>query len=159
MNSKIVLIIFILILLGLNGCPKKKTKPEAEKPIKKEKIVTAEKIEEKRRVRYRYAGEKRRDPFAPSEEMREGIGRVGKRRVEIDLSRLKLTGIMISPSSRDHYALIDAGGGRGYVVKSGKLIDNYNRVVEGVAAIVRKDKVILITSDNVIQELRLKTEK
>ena len=158
MNSRIVLIIFILILLGLNGCPKKKTKPVVKKPIKEKEIVTAEKIKEKRRVRYRYAGEKRRDPFAPSEEMGEGIGRVGKRRVEIDLSRLKLTGIMISPSSRDHYALIDAGGGRGYVVKGGKLIDNYNRVIEGVAAIVRKDKVILITSDNVIQELRLKVE-
>ena len=159
MNSKSVLSIIVLILLGLNGCPKKKTKPISREPTKEKEIVTAEKIKEERRVRYRYAGEKRRDPFVPSEEMGEGIGRVGKRGIEIDLSRLKLTGIMISPSSRDHYALIDAGGGRGYVVKGGRLIDNFNRVVEGVAAIVRKDKVILITSDNVIQELRLKTEK
>ncbi|MFB0527167.1 MAG: hypothetical protein ACETVO_06840 [bacterium] len=158
MNSKIVLIIFILILLGLNGCPKKKTKPISKEPPKEKEIVTAEKMEEERRVRYRYGGERHRDPFVPSEEMGEGTERVGKRGVKIDLSRLKLTGIMISPSSRDHYALIDAGGGRGYVVKGRKLIDNYNRVVEGVAAIVRKDKVILITSDNVIQELRLEVE-
>ena len=159
MNSKIVIIIFILILLGLNGCPKKKAKPVSRKPIKEKEIVTPKEIEEKRQVRYRYAGEKGRDPFAPPEDMRGGIERVGRRGVEIDLSRLKLTGIMISPSARDHYALIDAGEGRGYVVKGGKLIDNYNRVVDGVVAIVRKDKVILITSDNVIQELRLKTEK
>ncbi|MFQ5867221.1 MAG: hypothetical protein ACE5IT_04410 [bacterium] len=159
MNSKIIRIIFLLILLGLNGCPKKKTKPVSRKPVKEKEIVTAKEIKEERQVRYRYAGEKCRDPFAPPEERAEAIGRVGKRGIEIDLSRLKLTGIMISPSSRDRYALIDAGGGRGYVVKGGKLIDNYNRVVNGVAAIVRKDKVILITSDNVIRELILKTEE
>ncbi len=159
MNSKIVRIIFILILLGLNGCPKKRAKPVSKKLVEEKEIVTAKKMEEERQVRYRYGGERHRDPFAPPEERAEEIGRVGKRGVEIDLSRLKLTGIIISPSSRDHYALIDAGGGRGYIIKGGKLIDNYNRVLEGVAAIVRKDKVILITSDNVIQELRLKTEK
>ena len=159
MNSKIIRIIFLLILLGLNGCPKKKTKPVSRKPVKEKEIVTTKEIEEERQVRYRYAGEKCRDPFVPLEERAEAIGRVGKRGIEIDLSKLKLTGIMISPSSRDHYALIDAGGGRGYVVKGGKLIDNYNRVVNGVAAIVRKDKVILITSDNVIRELILKTEE
>jgi Tfp pilus assembly protein PilP len=162
MNSKIVQIIqiiFLLILLGLSGCPKKKPKPVSGKPIEEKGIVTVKKIEEEREIRYRYAGEKGRDPFAPPEQRSEGIGWVGKRGIEIDLSRLKLTGIMISPSSRDHCALIDVGGGRGYVVKGGKLIDNYNRVVQGVAAIVRKDKVILITSDNVIRELRLKAEE
>ena len=158
MNSRIVRIIFLVILLGLSGCAKKKAKPVSQKPVKEKEIVTAKKIEEKRQVRYRYGGERHRDPFAPPEEKAEGIRRVGKRGIEIDLSRLKLTGIIVSPSSRDNYALIDAGGGRGYIVKGGKLIDNYNRVLDGVAAIVRKDKVILITSDNVIQELKLKTE-
>jgi len=158
MNSKFVLTIFILILLGLNGCPKKKDRPVSRKLIKEKEIVTPKKIEEKRRGRYTYGGRKYKDPFAPPEDMGGGIERVGKG-VEIDLSRLKLTGIMISPSAKDNYALIDAGGGRGYVVKGGKLIDNYNRVVDGVVAIVRKDKVILITRNNVIRELRLKTEK
>lgn len=158
MNSKIVLIIFVLILLGLNGCPKKRAKPVSRKPIKEEEIVAPKKIKEERRVRYKYGGKRFKDPFAPPEDMGGGIERVGKG-VEIDLSRLKLTGIMISPSSKDNYALIDAGGGRGYVIKSGKLIDNYNRVVDGVVAIVRKDKVILITRSNVIRELRLTTEK
>lgn len=158
MNSKIVIIIFILILLGLNGCPKKKARPVSRRPIKEKEIVLPKKIEEKRRGRYTYGGKKYNDPFAPPEDMGGGIERVGKG-VEIDLSRLKLTGIMISPSAKDNYALIDAGGGRGYVVKGGKLIDNYNRVVDGVVAIVRKDKVILITRNNVIRELKLKTEK
>ena len=159
MNRKILLIISILILLGFNGCPKKKAKPVSRKPIKEKEIVTVKKIEEERQVRYRYAGDRWRDPFAPITERREAIGRVGGRGIEIDVSRLKLTGIVISRSSSDHYALIDAGGGRGYVVKGGKLIDNYNKVVNGVAAIVRKDKVILITGRNVIRELRLKTEE
>jgi len=158
MNNKIVLIIFVLILLGLNGCPKKRARPVSRKPIEEEEIVVPKKIEEKRRVRYTYGGKRFKDPFAPPEDMGGGIERVG-RGVEIDLSRLKLTGIMISPSSKDNYALVDAGGGRGYVIKSGKLIDNYNRVVDGVVAIVRKDKVILITRNNVIRELRLTTEK
>jgi len=159
MNSKILLIIFILILLGLNGCPKKKPKPVSVKPVEERGIVTVKKIEEEKEARYRYAGEKGRDPFAPPDQRPGGIEWMGKRGIEIDLSRMKLTGIMISPSSRDHCALINAGGGRGYVVKGGKLIDNYNRVVQGVAAIVRKDKVILITSDNVIRELTLRPEE
>jgi len=159
MNIRIVGIIFILILLGLNGCPKKRARPVSREPIKKIEVVTPKKIEEERQVRYRYGGETSRDPFAPAEEREAGIGSIGRRGMEIDLTRLKLTGIMISPSSKDHYALIDAGGGRGYVVKRGKLIDNYNRVLDGVAAIVRKDKVILITNRNVIRELTLKTEE
>ncbi|MFB0527739.1 MAG: hypothetical protein ACETVT_02550 [bacterium] len=158
MNSKIVLIIFILILLGLNGCPKKKARRVSIKPTEEKEIALPEEIEKKRLGRYTYGGKRYKDPFAPPEDMGGGIERLGKG-VEIDLSRLKLTGIMISPLSKDNYALIDAGGGRGYIVKGGKLIDNYNRVVEGVVAIVRKDKVILITRSNVIRELRLKTEK
>ncbi len=159
MNIRIVGIMFILILLGLNGCPKKRARPVSRAPIKEKEIVTAQKIEEEIQVRYRYGGERSRDPFAPAEDRGAGIGSIGKTGIEIDLSRLKLTGIMISPSSKDHYALIDAGGGRGYVVKRGKLIDNYNRILDGVAAIVRKDKVILITDRNVIRELTLKTEE
>jgi len=61
MNSKIVQIIFILILLGLNGCPKKKPKPVSGKPIEEKGIVTVKKIEEEREARYRYAGEKGRE--------------------------------------------------------------------------------------------------
>jgi len=159
MNSRILLIILILILPGLNGCPRKKARTVSREPIKEKEVVTAKKIEEEIQLRYRYGGERSRDPFAPADERAAAIGSIGKRGIEIDLSRLKLTGIIISPSSRDHYALIDAGGGRGYVVKGGKLIDNYNRIIDGVAAIVRKDKVILISRHNIIQELRLKTEE
>jgi len=159
MNIRIVQIIFLSIALGLTGCPRKKPKPVPKEPIKEKEIVAAKKIEEERLVRYRYGGEKLRNPFTPSEVSGAGIRKVGKRGIEIDLNRLKLTGIMMSSLSRDHYALIDSGGGRGYIVKGGKLIDSYNRIVDGVAAIVRKDKVILITSDNVIRELRLKAEE
>jgi len=158
MKSKIVLIIFVLIILGLNGCPKKKARRVPTKPIEEKEIALPEKIEEERLVRYTYGGKRYKDPFVPPEDIGVGIESVG-RGVEIDLSRLKLTGIMISSSSKENYALIDAGGGRGYVVKSGKLIDNYNRVVQGVVAIVRKDKVILITRNNVIRELTLESEK
>jgi hypothetical protein len=158
MSGKIILIISVIIVLGLNGCPRKKARQVSTKPTKEKEIALPEKIEEKRLVRYKYGGKRYKDPFAPAEDRGAGIERVG-RGVEIDLSRLKLTGIMISPLSKDNYALIDAGGGRGYVVKGGKLIDNYNRVVHGVVAIVRKDKVILITRNNVIRELKLETEK
>jgi len=158
MNFRFVLAIFVLILAGLNGCPKKKAKPVSQKPTEEKQIVVTKKVEEEREVRYTYIGDKFRDPFVPIEEGGEAIAR-GKKGIEIDLSRLKLTGIMISSSTREHYALIDAGKGRGYVVKNGKLIDNYNKVVDGVAAIVRKDKVILITSDNVIRELELETKE
>ncbi|MDH5173625.1 MAG: hypothetical protein OEW43_00035 [Elusimicrobiota bacterium] len=158
MNSKIVMIIFALILMGLNGCPKKKARSVPTKPMQEKEIVMPEKIEEKRLVSYKYGGKRYKDPFVPPEDMGAGIERMGTG-VEIDLSRLKLTGIMISPSSKNNYALIDAGGGRGYVVKGGKLIDNYNRVIQGVVAIVRKDKVILITRSNVIRELKLESEK
>jgi predicted small lipoprotein YifL len=159
MKHRIIITISILFLFALTGCPRKKTGPVSQPPVKEKKIAQTKKTEEERQVRYVYTGERYRDPFVPSEEMGEGIVKAGKGGIEIDLSRLKLTGIMISPSSREHYALIDAGGKRGYVVKGGKLIDNYNRIVDGVAAIVRKDKVILITRDNVIRELRLKTEE
>jgi len=158
MKSKIVLIIFVLIILGLNGCPKKKARRVPTKPTEEKEIALPEKIEEKRLVRYTYGGKRYKDPFVPPEKIGVGIEGVG-RGVEIDLSRLKLTGIMISSSSKENYALIDAGGGRGYVVKSGKLIDNYNRVLQGVVAIVRRDKVILITRNNVIRELTLESEK
>ncbi len=158
MKSKIVTIIFVLIILGLNGCPKKKAGRVPTKPMEEKEIALPEKMEEKRLVGYTYGGKRYKDPFVPLEEIGVGIESVG-RGVEIDLSRLNLTGIMISSSSKDNYALIDAGGGRGYVVKNGKLIDNYNRVVEGVIAIVRKDKVILITRNNVIRELKLESEK
>jgi len=160
MNNRIIAIFFLLVLLGLNGCPRKRAKQLPGKPLEEKEAGTIKKSEEKIEVRYRYAGEKWRDPFTPPEETGEGFGirKTGKRGVQIELSRLKLTGIMTSSSTRERYALIEAGSGRGYVVKGGKLIDNYNNVVEGVAAIVRKDKVILITSDNVIQELILKIE-
>jgi len=158
MNSKIIAIIFVLIVLALSSCGKKKAKPVSIEPLKEKEMSTVKKSEEQKQVRYRYAGEKCRDPFAPLEEMEEGVGKMGKRGIPFDLSSLKLTGIIISPSTRERYALIEAGGGKGYIVKGGRLIDNYNNTVEDVAAIVRKDKVILIISDNVIRELELKTK-
>jgi len=158
MNNKTIAIIFLLILLGLNGCPRKKARPVSLKTPKEKEIGVVKELEEGKPVKYVYKGERYRNPFAPAEETGERIGKAGKKGIQIDLSRLKLTGIIISSSTKDRYALIEAGGGRGYIVRGGKLIDNYNDVVEGVAAIIRKDKVILITSDNVIQELTFKTE-
>jgi hypothetical protein len=158
MYTKITAIIFLSILLGLSGCAKEKAKPVSIEPLKEKEMGTVKKLEEQKQVRYTYAGEKYRDPFAPLEEMGKAVGKMGKRAISIDISTLKLTGIMISPSTRERYAVIEAGEGRGYIVKGGKLVDNYNNTVKDVRAIVRKDKVILITSDNVIRELELKTK-
>ena len=106
-----------------------------------------------------YTGDRVRDPFLPA-----AMGGASTRRVVdtkndgpeiVDIHGMTLRGIM--KDSRAEYALFNAETGGSYLLRSGKLYNERNKLVPGITGTIKlKQKTVeLITPDKDVQVFRL----
>ena len=150
-----------LVLLTLVvGCGKKaKRITETAKPPEKPVMETVQPLIKKTTFYYEYRAANMRSPFAPL----SGAGKVistepeSEVTVTVDINNLVLKGIIYDEKSRN--ALLSAPSGESYIVKEGKLLAQNGKYVEGIAGIVKKESVVLITKGNIIKEVKLRKEE
>jgi len=157
MNMKriFVLVLSLCICAACTSCGRKKTQKKPAPPappVVKTEVVGREK-ERKEDVKYEYKGADYRDPFIP---VGASIGGMGTG--EVDITLLALKGIVESIATGKRFAVLSAPGGINYVTRDGKLVDPRDKVVPGIAVIVKKDRVILITKDSRLKEFVLREE-
>ena len=70
-----------------------------------------------------------------------------------DLANLELKGIL--RDKRGKIALIASSSGEPYTLRSGRIYDKKNRIVNGVSGIIKETSVILVTQNRTIKELTL----
>lgn len=113
--------------------------------------ITVAAVEKTEPERYVYHGDARRDPFIPLNA--EGSGTSGSEEVVMpNLSSLTLKGIYDDGKTT---AAIISGGGITYVLRDRRLYDNRQRMVRGIAGVIKKDSVIVIGPDRNSKELKL----
>ncbi len=118
-------------------------------------LLFAEEIESES---YEYKGNKYRDPFISVISEAGSSAEFLKGKIKIDLNALQLKGIFFSKNKK--YAIMtDLSGKRTFFIKQGRMYDIYNKLVEGIAGIVERKKVILITETNVIKEFKIIKEE
>jgi hypothetical protein len=101
---------------------------------------------------YYYQGERYRDPFVPL----IGPGRSLYQPGEIippNLGTLMLKGIMTDRQGVNIAIL--SSGGVSYFLKNGRLYDSQYRLIPGITGVVKKDRVLVITSDRIVKELTI----
>ena len=153
--------IICAILLSA-GCAEKQDKnPSArrKKPGSKKKAAeTVNAIKEFEQDQYEYKGGKYRSPFSSS-----GKGAVSstgsksesgskKTAVLSNPETLKITGLFSDNSGT--YAIL-SGVNEFFIVKKGRLYNEDRLEVPGVAVIIKKDKIILITGKDTMFELAI----
>ncbi len=149
--------IFLILVIGITLCAcgreQQRTREvkRTVKKTKKQKIVKPEKFEA---VGYKYEGLKYGSPFSPSKRvssMTEKI--VPNHQVSETIENpesLKVTGVF--SDKKERYAIL-SGINEFYFVKQGRLYNEDEKEMPGIAAIIKKDKVILITGENKMCEL------
>jgi len=142
--------IFIFLVLTLYGCGSGNVQPR--RPIGRPRKTKFEKPEEITVPEYTYGGIKYRSPFSASGAAGSSARYVpsGEQTIEINPESLKVTGFI--SDSRQRYAIL-SGPGEYYIVKQGRLYNEDEKEVPGVAAIVKENKVMLITDKNTVHEL------
>ena len=160
-----VILIIALFIFGVFACkgskgPSKKVarRTAARASVAKPAVQEAEAPKDKKELpKYLYKSSGRRDPFVPL------VGRVEIRPVTtgkvssvskttIDIAMLTVKGLIWD--KKKPCVLFKAPDGTSYIVKGQRLIDDRGRVIEGIAAIIKKDKVVLIDKDNNIKEFK-----
>lgn len=107
--------------------------------------------------KYVYKSSGRRDPFIPL------VGKVEVRPVtttettpasssEVNIASLTVQGLIWDKAKP--YVLLKAPDGATYIVTEKRLVDDRGRVIKGVAAVIKEDKVVLIGKNNVIKEFK-----
>ena len=108
--------------------------------------------------KYVYKSSGRRDPFVPlvgKSETRASAptGEVTPTSAsEVNIGSLTVQGLIWDKARP--YVLLKAPDGTSYIVTENKLVDDRGRVIKGIAAVVQKDKVVLISKDKVIKEFK-----
>ena len=166
MSTKFIRICIFVVFLGLSiaiyGCGKKKDSgrvitPTRVPPVSRKVILPKRK--EIREPKYIYKGSRYRDPFSSLEETVTFGASISERApLSINIETLKLTGIISEPGKKRYAILSDSRGSGGFVVKNGRLLNIDGKIVPGIAGVVKQDKVVLITDDNIIKELKLREE-
>lgn len=140
-----------------NGCAGAKSKKRAvRKRVRKPK---AEKIKEPEKIKmpeHKYGGLKYRSPFSSSGRGSAKTARVttGKLVTAADINPdgLKVTGYF---SDREGKYAILSGVGEFFIVKNGRLFTEDKKEVIGVAAIIKDNKIVLITDENNIYDFTI----
>ena len=157
---KIYICLMVLsLLIGIYGCGKKKAgrviTPTRMPPVSKKVILP--KRTEIRVPKYVYKGERYKDPFVSLEaNVRLGSSISERAPLDINIETLRLTGIISEPGKKRSAILSDSRGSGGFIVKNGRLLNIDGKMIPGVAGVVKKDKVVIITDNNVIKELKLR---
>lgn len=158
-------VIITVCTLGIFACkgskePSKKVARRAaartsvSKPAVEETVALQTKKES---PKYIYKSSGRRDPFVPL------VGRVEVRPVDtgkvspvsktqVNIAMLTVKGLIWDKEKP--FVLFKAPDGTSYIVKEQRLVDDRGRIIEGIAAIIKKDKVVLIGKDNNIKEFK-----
>jgi len=146
--------------IAIYGCGKKKEATRVVTPTRmpavQKKVILPKRITS-REPKYVYKGNRYKDPFVSLEEnIRLGSSISERAPLSINIETLRLTGIISEPGKKKSAILSDSRGSGGFIVKNGRLLNVDGKMVPGVAGVVKKDKVVLITDNNVIKELKLR---
>ena len=123
--------------------------PPAQRIRKERTIQKPEEIEE---TIHKYTGAKYRSPFLPAGVARE-MARIDTPVGDIPAispEGLRVTGYF--SDKKERYAIL-SGAGEFYIIKQGRLYDENENEVPGIAAIIKEDKIILITDKDTMYEL------
>lgn len=105
-------------------------------------------------ARYYYPSSDERDPFAPLSGSASYSGRSNSQMVFQNFANLELRGIMRDRKGK--IAVIGATSGEAFVLKSGRIYDQRNHLINGVTGIIKESSVVLISSNRTVKELPLK---
>ncbi|MFH1784722.1 MAG: hypothetical protein ABH868_07555 [bacterium] len=124
--------------------------PVARSPVAEDVIKPKEEM-----PKYSYRSGSRRDPFVPlvgrSDIISMGAS-TDTSKAQVNMGMLALKGLIWDQAKP--VVLFKASDGTSYVVSKQRLVDDRGRIVEGIAAVVKEDKVILIGKDNNIKEFK-----
>ncbi len=158
----ILVMVFIILLHGCGGSKSSGRSQSTESRIRKGKVrkkadEKTEKPEEKKEELYEYGGLKYRSPFSVSGGVSSGLGKKnnvsdisGVSRTVMSPESLVVTGF-VSDNDGD-FALL-SGANEFYVVKNGRLYNEDKFEMIGIAAVIKRNKIILITDDSEMYEL------
>ncbi len=158
--SLILCLTMIVLYLGNFGCGKEeKTLPALPTVTPQQKLANDFVKKKKKKIveKYEYKGIKYRNPLLPltaKATLIEGTGEMAG----TNLATLSLKGF-IKDNQKGGLALISDINGASYIVKDKRLINQQGKKVEGVVGIIKDKSVVLITSDQSVRELKLKTEE
>lgn len=164
MRKKVLNIILLyLVILFLTGCS---GEPQQTRRIriagkKSKKSDEIEKPKEIKVTKHEYNGSKYRSPFSVSS---VGASPVVSRKSSADTASsdgvtlsiqdpgsLKITGVFTHKEDEGYY--IVSNPNEFYIVKKGRLYNGEEEEIPDIAAVIKKDKLILITDENKTYEL------
>ncbi len=136
----------VILTLFLTGCIEPDLEIEQD-PLQaragqKREIEQPEKIEP---PDYNYEGLKYRSPFLKRDEIGPRLASESKTIMGIKPERLTVTGIMEDPENK--FGLLSGPAGF-FMVKDGRIFNDDNKEIPGVAAIIKEQEIIIITDDD-----------
>ncbi|MFW6134265.1 MAG: hypothetical protein ACOC5R_01660 [Elusimicrobiota bacterium] len=142
------ILIFVILLSGCGG-DEVEVRGKIPKP-KKQKIQRPEEI---KTPQYNYRGARYRSPFSPSYSGTGGVSSGGMdQKSMVSPESLKVTGFF--SDSQGKYAIL-SGAGQFFFVRRGRVYNEDEEELPGIAAVVKSNKIILITDQNTMHELPL----
>lgn len=159
----------IASVILLTACSKKKEEDLRLPEMKPQPVAAVSPSIQKKdeTPKYVYPHVSKRDPFIAL--ITEGGAGGGTRIVDMESEsgfinkkgefvNLELRGIL--KDKKGKVAMIASTGGEAYMLKSGKIYDKRNRIIEGISGIIKEQSVILISQNKTVKELSLfKKEK
>lgn len=166
MNRKLVLKILLVLFAGILvvGCGEKTKKSTGSRNRirksrkKKSSKKKGDKAEQKPLVEVipvNYKGTKYRSPFSPKGRGAGGISTVKSSDSSTSVfspDNLSVTGVFQDKNERN--AILTSPDGY-YIIKKGRLYSEDNNEVPAIAAIIKDDKIVLITNENTMYELKI----
>lgn len=152
-SGKIISVMVIgMVLYGCGGKPPERVRiKKIIKKDKKQKIAKSRK--EIEAAKYKYEGLKYGSPFSPSKRASSITEKTtsgdGAKSIESPES-LIVTGLFTDKEGK--YAIL-SGVGEFYIVKQGRLYNEDEHEMPGIAAIIKESKIILITDEDKMYEL------
>lgn len=154
--------LFYILLFCFAACSKKSKDEElAPMPVFAPPPTSAAASEKKEEpVKYSYPYAQKRDPFLPlagtltveSGESKSPFA-ASETNPEKAFANLELRGILRDAKGR--VALIKSSDGESYTLKSGRIYDDRNRIVSGVAGIIKENSILLISENKTMKLLEL----
>ena len=158
----IVTTLFSLVIFGCKSKASQKSRKnvkEQSAPISTMRLsAQKEKIfrEKKEVPKYIYKSHRRRDPFIPLVGKVEALfssetissASSGK----VNISKLIMKGLIWDKASP--FVLLKSDDGNTYVAGEQGLVDDRGIMVQGVASIIKEEKLVLISENNVIKEFK-----
>ncbi|MBN2406704.1 MAG: hypothetical protein JXJ19_03305 [Elusimicrobia bacterium] len=148
-----ILLAGVIVLLGSGIC-RSEEKDAGKNTRSGEAAAKENKLQVLEMPDYKYTGAKYKSPFIPKRKGASSTVAISGSNKPIQISDvdtdiLKVTGYF--SDSEGAYAIL-SGGEVFYIAKKGRLYTEDDVAVVGAAAVIKKDKVLLISEDNTIYE-------